>query len=176
MRMSNSDTTSIDKELFLEKFEKLSLKVEQLTDEISKLKNKLDKENKINRSFGLKVLRNSQPLDFTKDVLGIGSPTKRYLLSVRAISEEWKGRKNDFLVAVRQQEKETHMDLKSLGIRIPISDIKNIRVLAKQILSLLYISCELRGIAINEILREMITEINNDGHKMVQEIKQKMVF
>ena len=68
------------------------------------------------------------------------------------------------------------MDLKSLGIRIPINDIKNIRVLAKQILSLLYISCELRGLAINEILREIITEINNDGHKMVQEIKQKMVF
>ena len=75
-----------------------------------------------------------------------------------------------------ERKKETQMDLKSLGIRIPINDIKNIRVLAKQILSLLYISCELRGLAINEILREIITEINNDGHKMVQEIKQKMVF
>ena len=68
------------------------------------------------------------------------------------------------------------MDLKALGIRIPISNIKNIRVLAKEILSLLYISCELRGLAINEILREIITEINNEGHRMVQEIRQKMIL
>ncbi|MFX0105862.1 MAG: hypothetical protein ACFE75_10245, partial [Candidatus Hodarchaeota archaeon] len=94
----------------------------------------------------------------------------------RAITEEWKGRKNDILITIRQQEKETQMDLKALGIRIPISDIKSIRILAKEVLSLLYISCELRGLAINEILREILTEINDDGHKMVQEIKQKMVF
>ncbi len=172
--MSNYETSS--EEIFLKKFEKLSLKIEQLTDEISKMKTKLDKNYKVNRTFGLKSVRNSEPLEFAKDVMGIGSPTKRYLLSLRAITEEWKGRKNDILITIRQQEKETQMDLKSLGIRIPINDIKNIRVLAKQILSLLYISCELRGLAINEILREIITEINNDGHKMVQEIKQKMVF
>ena len=172
--MSNYETSS--EEIFLKKFEKLSLKIEQLTDEISKMKTKLDKNYKVNRTFGLKSVRNSEPLEFAKDVMGIGSPTKRYLLSLRAITEEWKGRKNDILITTRQQEKETQMDLKSLGIRIPINDIKNIRVLAKQILSLLYISCELRGLAINEILREIITEINNDGHKMVQEIKQKMVF
>ncbi|MFX1309460.1 MAG: hypothetical protein ACFE9M_09215 [Promethearchaeota archaeon] len=172
--MSNFEAKS--EEMFLEKFEKLALKIEQLTEEISRMKTKLDKNYKLNRTFGLKTIRNSEPLEFARDVMGIGSPTKRYLLSLRAITEEWKGRKNDILITIRQQEKETHMDLKSLGIRIPISDIKNIRVLAKQILSLLYISCELRGIAINEILREMITEINNDGHKMVQEIKQKMVF
>ncbi|KKK98838.1 hypothetical protein LCGC14_2638740, partial [marine sediment metagenome] len=57
-------------ELFLEKFEKLSLKVEQLTDEISQLKNKMDKSNKISRTFGLKALRNSSNLEFAKDVFG----------------------------------------------------------------------------------------------------------
>ena len=46
--MSDYDNL-IGKELFLEKFEKLSLKVEQLTEEITKMKNKLDKSNKINR-------------------------------------------------------------------------------------------------------------------------------
>jgi len=172
--MSNFEISS--EEIFLKKFEKLSLKIEQLTDEISKMKAKLDKNYKVNRTFGLKTVRNSQPLNFARDVMGIGSPTKRYLLSLRAITEEWKGRKNDILITIRQQEKETHMDLKALGIRIPISDIKNIRVLAKQILSLLYISCELRGLAINEILREILTEINEEGNKMVQEVKQKMVF
>lgn len=172
--MSNFKPKS--EELFIEKFEKLSLKIEQLTEEVSKMKMKLDKNFKLNRTFGLKALRNSEPLEFARDVMGIGSPTKRYLLSLRAITEEWKGRRNDILITVRQQEKETHMDLKSLGIRIPISDIKNVRILAKQILSLLYISCELHGIPVNEILREMITEINNEGQKMVQEIKKKMVF
>jgi len=163
-------------EIFLKKFEKLSLKIEQLTEEISMMKTKLDKNYKLNRTFGLKTIRNSEPLDFAKDVMGIGSPTKRYLLSLRAITEVWKGRKNDILITIRQQEKETHMDLKALGIRVPINDIKNIRVLAKQILSLLYISCDLSGLAINEILREILTEINENGHKMIQEIKQKMVF
>ncbi len=163
-------------EIFLKKFEKLSLKIEQLTEEISKMKTKLDKNYKVNRTFGLKTVRNSEPLEFARDVMGIGSPTKRYLLSLRAITEEWKGRKNDILITIRQQEKETHMDLKALGIRIPISDVKNIRILAKEILSLLYISCELSGLAINEILREIITEINDDGRKMVQEIKQKLVL
>ena len=172
--MSNFDINS--EELFLDKFEKLALRIEQLTDEISKMKAKLDKNYKVNRTFGLKSVRNSEPLNFARDVMGIGSPTKRYLLSLRAITEEWKGRKNDVLITIRQQEKETQMDLKALGIRIPINDIKNIRVLAKQILSLLYISCELRGLAINEILREILTEINDEGHKMVQEIKQKMAF
>jgi len=108
-------------ELFLEKFEKLALKVEQLTDEISKMKIKLDKNYKLNRTFGLKSIRNSESLEFAKDIIGIGSPTKRYLLSIRAITEEWKGRKNDIFLTIRQQEKETHLDLKALGIRIPIN-------------------------------------------------------
>ncbi|MFX1391112.1 MAG: hypothetical protein ACFE9Z_13690 [Promethearchaeota archaeon] len=172
--MSNYENTSED--LLFEKFEKLSLKIEQLTEEISKMKNKLDKNYKLNRTFGLKTIRNSEPLDFARDVMGIGSPTKRYLLSLRAITEVWKGRKNDILISIRQQEKETHMDLKALGIRIPITDIKSIRILTQEVLSLLYITCELKGLAINEILREIITEINNEGQKMVQEIKQKFVL
>jgi hypothetical protein len=175
MTMSHSEP-SIDKELFLEKFEKLSLKVEQLTDEISKLKNKLDKDNKINRSFGLKVLRNSQPLEFAKEILGIGSPTKRYLLTIRAISEEWKGRKNDFLISIQQQEMETHLALKSLGIRIPINDVKNLRILSREVLSLLYIACEFKGIEITDLLREILQDINKSGPKMVQEIRNKLIF
>ncbi len=172
--MSKYENRSED--FLLEKFEKLSLKVDQLTEEILKMKTKLDKNYKLNRTFGLKTIRNSEPLNFAKDVMGIGSATKRYLLSLRAITEVWKGRKNDILITIRQQEKETHMDLKALGIRIPISDIKNIRILSKEVLSLLYVTCELRGLAINEILREIITEINDDGQKMVQEIKEKMVI
>jgi len=169
-----SNNTNVE-ELFLEKFEKLSLKVEQLTNEISKMKEKLDKNYKVNRVFGLKTLRNSTQLEFAKDVFGIGSPTKKYLLSIRAITEEWKGRKNDFLISIRQQEKETQMDLKALGIRIPINDIKNIHLLTKQIISLLYISCEFRGLAVNDILREILTQVNNEGYNMVQEIKHKMI-
>jgi hypothetical protein len=172
--MSEFETSS--DEIFLKKFEQLSLKIEQLTEEISKMKTKLDKNYKVNRTFGLKTVRNSEPLEFARDVMGIGSPTKRYLLSLRAITEEWKGRKNDILITIRQQEKETHMDLKSLGIRIPINDVKSFRILAQEVLSLLYISCELRGLVINEILREIINEINDNGHKMVQEIKQKLVL
>ena len=171
----NDDGTSTDmKELFLDKFEKLSLKVEQLTDEISYMKRKLDKSNKMNRSFGLQTLKNSEILEFADDVYGIGSPTKKYILSMRAISEKWKGRKNDILITIRQQDKETLQDLKSLGIRIPINDIKNIQILAKEIISLLYIACELKNIDINEILREILIDINSKGSKIVNEIKEKM--
>ena len=174
MNILNSKSNIED--LFLEKFEKLSLKVEQLTDEISKMKVKLDKNYKLNRTFGLKTIRNSESLEFARDVRGIGSQTRTYILSLRAITEEWKGRKNDILITIRQQEKETQLDLKALGIRIPINDVKKISMLAKEIISLLYVSCELNGLAINEILRDILTEINKNGYKMVQEIKQKMVF
>ncbi len=171
--MSKSEN-KIDKELFLEKFEKLSLKIEQLTLEISKMKEKLDKTNKINRGFGLKAIRNSKPLTFAREIYGLRSPTKQYILSIRTVSEVWKGRKNDFLVAIRQQENETHMDLKALGIRIPIDDMKNLTTLAKEVLSMLYISSELKGIEVTEILREIVTQINKDGQSMVREIKQNM--
>jgi hypothetical protein len=172
----NKVENKVDRELFLEKFEMLSLKLEQLTDEMSKLKWKFDKSNKINRTFGLKALRNSTSLDFAQDVFGIGSPTKRYLLSMRSITEEWKGRKNDILLTIRQQEKETHMDLKALGIRIPFNDIKTIRTLTKEIITLLYIACELKGIEINEVLRSILNDINKDSQKIIKEIKNKMLL
>lgn len=174
--MSDIETDLDFKEVFLEKFQKLSLKVEQLTDEISKMNNKLNKSNQMNRTFGLKALRNSEPLNFTNDVQGIGSPSKLYLLSMRAITEQWKSRRNDILIAVRQQDKESRQDLKCLGIRIPIHDIKGLRGLSKEVISLLYIACELKGIEINDILRDIILEVNKDGYAMLSEIKQKMVF
>jgi hypothetical protein len=174
--MKNLEINVDVKEAFLEKFEKLFLKVEQLTEEVSKMKIKLDKSNKMSRTFGLKSLRNSEPLDFAKDINGIGSPTKNYILSIRAITEEWKGRKNDIMIAIRQQDKETHQDLKALGVRIPINDIKNIRKLSKEVISLLYVACELKGIEVNEILREILLEVNDDAPKMINEIKKKMIL
>ena len=173
--MSESENL-IDRELFLEKFEKMSLKIEQLTHEIMKMKEKLGKSNKINRSFGLEAIRKSKPLTFAKEINGIKSPTKLYILSIRTISELWKGRKNDFLITIRQQEKETRRDLKALGIRIPINDMKNLTTLAKEVLSMLYISSELKGIEVTEILREIITQINNNGQSMVREVKQNMAL
>ena len=172
--MNNNQNDIQLKEIFLDKFEKLSLKVEQLTNEISDMKRKFDKMNKMNRSFGLKTLRNSEPLDFAQDIEGIGSPTKKYSLSLRAITENWKGRKNDILITIKQQEKETLQDQKSLGIRIPINDVKTFRTLSKEVLSFLYIACELKGIEINEILRDILVEINEQGPKILGEIKDKM--
>jgi hypothetical protein len=174
--MSHESEASVNKEIFLKKFEKLFLKIEQLTEEVNNLKHKMDKANKINRSFGLKTLKNSAPLDFAKDVFGIGSPTKRYLLSIRGVSELWKNQKNDYLLVIRQQEKETEKDLKALGIRIPIDDIKKLRTLSREVLSLLYIGCELKGIEINKVLRDVLTEINAEGNDLVQEIKKKMIL
>jgi hypothetical protein len=162
------------KELVLDKFEKLSLKMEQLTDDFSNIKKKFDKLEKINRSFGLKSLRNSHPLTFAEDITGISSPTKKYILSMRAITEEWKGRKNDLLIVIRQQDKETSQDLKALGLRIPINDVKMINTLAKQIISLLYVVCSLKGLNVNQLLREILTDINQDVDKMVNEINTKM--
>lgn len=175
MRLSDSEE-NLNKDLFLEKIEKLSLKIEQLNDEVSKMSHKLDKSNKINRSFGLKALQNSDPLDFTRDIYGIGSPKKRYLLSIRAITEIWKNRKNDILIVIRQQDKETYKDIKALGIRIPIDDIEKMRTLCQEMLSLLYCSCELKGVEINSVLRDIISDINEKGLEMVREIKNKMVF
>jgi len=138
------------------------------------MKEKLDKTNKINRSFGLEALKNSKPLTFAREIHGIRSPTKLYILSIRTVSELWKGRKNDFLLTIRQQEKETHMDLKALGIRIPIDDMKNLTTLAKEVLSMLYISSELKGIEVTEILRDVVSQINKDGQAMVREVKENV--
>lgn len=165
-----------DKELFMKKFEKLSMQMEKIADDVNNIKNKIGKGNQMNRSFGLKVLRNSQQLDFAKDVMGLGSPTKRYIMSMRAISENWKGNKNDILISIRQQEAETHMDVKSLGIRIPIDDIKNIRILSREIISLLYIACELKGIEVTDMLKDILQDVNKNGPSMLKEIRQKMSF
>ena len=59
--MSNGENL-VSRELFLANFEKLSAKIEQLTSEMSFMKGKLDKSNIVNRSFGLKALKKSQPL------------------------------------------------------------------------------------------------------------------
>jgi hypothetical protein len=174
--MSQENEIEALKELFIQKNEKLFLKIEQLTEEVARLKHKMDKTNKINRSFGLKTINNSRPLSFANEVFGIGSPTKRYLLSIRAITELWKNRKNDYLLVIRQQEKETQKDLKALGIRIPIDNIKKLKTLSKEIISLLYIACQLKNIEINEVLREILIEINEDGNSMVKEIRKKMVL
>jgi predicted HAD superfamily phosphohydrolase len=97
-------------------------------------------------------------------------------MSIRTVSELWKGRKNDFLIAIRQQEKETQKDLKALGIRIPVDDMKNLTTLTKEVLSMLYVSSELKGIEITEILREIISQINNEGQNMVREVKQNLLL
>jgi hypothetical protein len=97
-------------------------------------------------------------------------------MSIRTVSELWKGRKNDFLIAIRQQENETHLDLKALGIRIPVDDTKNLTILTKEVLSMLYVSSELKGIEITEILREIISQINKKGQSMVHEVKQNLLL
>jgi len=51
-----------------------------------------------------------------------------------------------------------------------------LRGLSKEVLSILYVACELKGIEINEILRDLIGEVNKNGYAMLSEIKQKMVF
>lgn len=105
------------KEIINDKFEVLSLKLEKLTSEMEKVTNRIEESNKLDIAFGLKTLRNSNPLDFTQDIFGIGSSTKNYLLSIRAITQEWKGRKNDFLITIRQQDKILHKLKKYLTMR-----------------------------------------------------------
>jgi hypothetical protein len=41
---------------------------------------------------------------------------------------------------------------------------------------MLYISSELKGIEITEILREIISQINKEGQSMVREVKQNMLL
>ncbi|MHA1488034.1 MAG: hypothetical protein ACTSSC_12805, partial [Promethearchaeota archaeon] len=81
-----------------------------------------------------------------------------------------------FLIAIRQQEKETQKDLKALGIRIPVDDMKNLTTLTKEVLSMLYVSSELKGLEITEILREIISQINKEGQNMVHEVKQNLLL
>ncbi|MHA1804461.1 MAG: hypothetical protein ACTSU4_07990 [Promethearchaeota archaeon] len=167
-------TEHLEKENLIKMLEKLALKIEQMNSEISQLKHKLDKLNKINRSFGLKSLRNSEPLEFAKEIQGIASPSKKYFLSIRAITEMWKGRKNDILIIIRQHDLEQKQDLKALGIRIPITDISSFRTLTREIASLLYIACELKGIDTTLIFREILEDIYKNRESMLNEIKRKM--
>ncbi len=169
------ENNNVGKELFLEKIQKLSLTVEKLSSEISQLKNMMEKNSKINRPFGLKAIKNSKALDFAGDVYGLSSPSKKYLISFRFIQEEWKGKdKNSLLITVRQQIKENGEDLNAIGIRIPLDDVKTLRVLARQIISLLFVSCELKQIEINDILREILQDISKDGNKIMSEIRAKL--
>ncbi len=171
---ASSENNAMDKELFLAKFEKLSLSVEKLSSEITQLKSMMEKNAKINRPFGLKAIKNSKALDFAGDVYGLSSPSKKYLISFRFIQEEWKGHKNDLLITVRQQIKENGDDLNAIGIRVPLDDVKTLRVLARQIISLLFVSCELKQIEINDILREILQDISKDGNKIMSEIRGKL--
>jgi hypothetical protein len=52
--------------------------------------------------------------------------------------------------------------------------MRNLTTLAKEVLSMLYISSELKGIEVTEILREIISEINKNGQDMVREVKQNI--
>lgn len=162
----------VNKELFLEKIEKLSLTVEKLTQDVSNIKNTLEKLSNTDKGFGIEAIHKSCLLDFPKDIHGLYSSSKKYLISIRLINE-WKEQKNDYLLIVRQQDKENNQDLKALGIRIPVEDIKTLSQLAREIISLLYIACDLKGIEINEVLRDILQYINSNGLKMVNEIKQK---
>lgn len=128
----------------------------------------------LKKTFGLKTLRESIPLDFIKDINGISTATKKYILSARVITEEWKGRKNDFLIIIRQQERESNQDIKALGIRIPLNDLNTLSSIAKLFFSLLYIASEIKGIEINTILKNILSQINENSKKMIEEMKNKM--
>ncbi|MHA1781893.1 MAG: hypothetical protein ACTSUL_00540, partial [Promethearchaeota archaeon] len=139
---------SVKKELFLDKFERLSLRIEQLTEEITKLKDEIKGTNKFSRTFGLEAINNSEELSFSKDIFGLSSPSKKYLFSIRLVVKNWHGQKDNFLLLIRQKDQITGEDVKVLGIRIPIRETRTIHMLAREILSLLYISCEINGIEI----------------------------
>ena len=64
--------------------------------------------------------------------------------------------------------------MKALGIRIPITDIVSFKTLTREIASLLFIACELKGIDINQIFREILEDINKEKDNMLNEIKKKM--
>jgi hypothetical protein len=46
--------------------------------------------------------------------------------------------------------------------------------LVKESLSLLYVVCELKNIAINDILKVILNDLNENGKKMIQEVKEMM--
>jgi len=54
--------------------------------------------------------------------------------------------------------------------------MKNLTTLTKEVLSMLYVSSELKGLEITEILREIISQINKEGQNMVHEVKQNLLL
>ena len=157
----------------MDSYEDIVAKLEKISTQIEQLDTKINTVQKGGLSFGLKVLRTSKPLDFLTDIEGKGTATKKYVLSFRAIAENWKGSKNDFLLIIRQLERENNQDIKALGIRIGL-DIRILSQLVKESLSLLYVVCELKNIAINDILKVILNDINENGKKMIQELKEMM--
>jgi hypothetical protein len=156
------------------KIGQLFVKIEKMADDIGIVKNNLDKYQKIKKSFGLKAIAKSSPLEYFDEIDGIGTQTKKYKMVFRFIKEEWKSAVNDFLIGLKQVDRESNLDLKALGIRIPVDDPKKLRKLAKQVLSLLHISCEINNIDSTNILREVIQEINENSVQMVKGVKEKI--
>lgn len=156
------------------KLGQLFVAVEKITDNVALIKNNLDTISKTKGSFGLKAIAKSSLLKDFEPIEGIGTGTKRYKLFFRFIKDEWKSTVNDFLIGVKQQDRSSNYDLKALGIRIHINDTRKLRQLAKQVLSLLHISCEINNIDSTSILREIIQEINAKSDVMVKDLREKI--
>ncbi len=156
------------------KLGQLFVAVEKITDNVALIKNNLDTISKTKGSFGLKAIEKSSLLKDFEPIEGIGTGTKRYKLFFRFIKDEWKSTVNDFLIGVKQQDRSSNYDLKALGIRIHINDTRKLRQLAKQVLSLLHISCEINNIDSTSILREIIQEINAKSDVMVKDLREKI--
>ncbi len=156
------------------KLGQLFVAVEKITDNVALIKNNLDTISKTKGSFGLKAIAKSSLLKDFEPIEGIGTGTKRYKLFFRFIKDEWKSTVNDFLIGVKQQDRSSNYDLKALGIRIHVNDTRKLRQLAKQVLSLLHISCEINNIDSTDILREIIQEINVKSDVMVKDLREKI--
>lgn len=156
------------------KMGQLFVKIEKIAEDIAIVKNNADEYGKIKKSFGLKAMAKSSPMKFFDEIEGIGTQTKKYKIVFRFIKEEWKATVNDFLIGVKQQDREANYDLKALGIRIPVDDTKKLRKFAKQVIALLHISCDINNIDSTSILREIIQEINENSDLMVKNIKDKI--
>ncbi len=156
------------------KLGQLFVAVDKITDNVALIKNNLDTISKTKGSFGLKAIAKSSLLKDFEPIEGIGTGTKRYKLFFRFIKDEWKSTVNDFLIGVKQQDRSSNYDLKALGIRIHVNDTRKLRQLAKKVLSLLHISCEINNIDSTGILREIIQEINVKSDVMVKDLREKI--
>lgn len=158
------------------KLGQLFVAVEKITDDVALIKNNLDMISKTKGSFGLKAIAKSSILKNFEPIEGIGTGTKKYKLFFRFIKDEWKSTVNDFLIGVKQQDRSSNYDLKALGIRIHITDTKKLRQLAKQVLSLLHISCKINNSDSTGILREIIQEINAKSDIMIKDLRDKIRY